>query len=294
MADNDLFNEDPNEVSNNEQTGNDTGSGGPSDTDNALSGAATGDLPPEIQEWVGEGKKFSTIQDFVRGYNKSQEFIEQLQTENKSMRDEIRNSEKLDEILSRVGASGSESTPKGEGPSGETPPSGAGSNEANDSGKSTEQLIHEAVQSEVTRREAESTAKQNEEQASNQVLELAGGDRNNAKSMIKKAATDLGVSVDYLREQARVSPSAFYRMVSNSQPDNGGGGTPGTASGSSQNTQAFEKGSGFRSPDSELQPWSYWQKKRREMTKAEFYSPRVQNAMMRSRAELGDKFYDTT
>lgn len=277
------------------ETGTNTGSGSPSDTDTALAGAAKGDLPPEIAEWVGEGKKFSNVSEFVKAYGKSQEFIDQLQQENKSMRDEIRNSEKLDEILSRVGASG-DNAHKGEGPSGGTPPSGAGTDEANksDSGKSTEQLIHEAVQSEVTRREREQTANQNETQASDQVIQLAGGDRNQAKEMIKKAASDLGVTVDYLREQARVSPSAFYRMVSNSHDDRSGS-QRSTATGSSQNSQAFEsQAGGFRSPDSEIQPWSYWRKMRREMSKAEYYSPRVQNQIMRSRAELGDKFNDTT
>jgi len=294
MADNDLVeSNDPNSEAENQQTGADTGSGGPSGTDNALSGAA-GDLPPKIAEWVGEGKKFATVEDFVKGYHKAQEFIEQLQSENKSMRDEIQKTEKLDEILSRVGASG-ENAQKGEGPSGETPPSGAGTSEANTSNKSNEQMIHEAVQKEITRREREQTAVQNETQASDRVVELAGGDRDQAKQMIKKAAGDLGVSVDYLREQARVSPSAFYRMVSASQDNTRTGTQPGTASGSSQNTQAFEsKTGGFRSGDSEVQPWSYWKKKRREMSKAEFYSPRVQNQIMRSRAELGESFNDTT
>lgn len=284
MADNneDLFNE--------EETGTNQGEEGSPSGAEALAG--TGDQAGEIvSKWVGDGKKFSSVDELVKSYDNSQQFIDQLKQENADMRRELSNAEKLDHILDRIEASGSENrTPKGESTSGETPSDGAGSNDAN-----IEEQISKAVQNEVTRREKQRTAEQNQNQASDDLLELAGNDRNEAKRLLKKAATDLGVSVGYLQEQAQVSPSAFKRMVTASKEDGGSSGSlsdSGRSSGS-QNPEAFEVNS-FRSGNSDVQPWSHWQKLKKQMSKAEFYSPSVQNRIFKSRQELGERFFDTS
>lgn len=285
MADNneDLFNE--------EETGTNQGDEGSPSGAEALAG--TGDQAGDIvSKWVGEGKKFSSVDELVKSYDNSQQFIDQLKQENADMRRELTNAEKLDHILDRIEASGSENrTPKGEGAPGETPSDGAGSNDAN-----IEEQISKAVQNEVTRREKQRTAEQNQNQASDDLLELAGNDRNEAKRLLKKAATDLGVSVGYLQEQAQVSPSAFKRMVTASKEDGGGSGSglsdSGRSSGS-QNAEAFEANT-FRSGNSDVQPWSHWQKLKKQMSKAEFYSPSVQNRIFKSRQELGERFFDTS
>lgn len=287
MADNneDLFNEE-------EQTGGShQEESSPSGTE-ALAG--TGDQAGEIvSKWVGEGKKFSSVDELVKSYDNSQQFIDQLKQENADMRRELTNAEKLDHILDRIEASGSqERTPKGEGASGETPSDGAGSNDASN----IEEQISKAVQNEVTRREKQRTAEQNQNRASDDLLELAGNNRDEAKRLLKKAATDLGVSVGYLQEQAQVSPSAFKRMVTASKDGDGGGSgssSSGGSTGGSHNPEAFEANT-FRSGDGDVQPWSYWQKKKREMSKAEFYSPGVQNRIFKSRQQLGERFFDTS
>ena len=42
-----------------------------------------------LDQLVGEGKKFSNVEELVRSYNHSQQFIEQLQTETKGLREEL-------------------------------------------------------------------------------------------------------------------------------------------------------------------------------------------------------------
>lgn len=279
-----LFSEDGKE------TGTEKEGGEPSGTE-ALVGA--GDEAGElISKWVGDNKKFSSVDQLVESYDNSQAFIEQLKQENADMRRELTNAEKLDQILDRIEASGSQSANRrGEGPPKETPSGGTGQ-ESGASEKTNEELISEAVQREMTRIESQRTATQNLDSASDQLLELAGNDRDQAKRMLKKTAGELGVSVQYLQQQAEVSPSAFLRMVSSTEPE-GTGGAPSGAGGSSHNSQAFERDS-FRSPDGEVQPWSHWRKMKGQMTKAEFYSPSVQNRIFKSRQELGDKFFDVT
>lgn len=277
---------DPNSNENESGTGDDTGSGGPLDTSHE-NASGSGDLPPELYEWVGEGKKFSSLREFAKAYGNAQEFIDQLKEENKGMREELKNSEKLDQVLSRIGASDDNGRPSGESTSGETPSGSAGqSGEAN----ITEETLRKAVQNEVTRLERERTSLQNENEASRQVIELAGGDQQQARKMISDTAEELGVTTSYLREQAKTSPTAFYRLVQASQ----GGATQsssGGSSGSGQRSEAFEGKT--KSHPSGAKPWSHWKKAKKEMSKAEYFSPSVQNEIMRSRQQLGDDFWDT-
>lgn len=264
-----------------EGTGEDKGEPSPSDKGPLCELSET-----NLDKWVGEGKKFSSVEELVKSYDNSQQFIEQLKQENADMRREVSSTEKLDKILDRIEASGA-SAPAGrdEGTPGATPSDGTGQDkEAN-----IEERISEAVQREVTRLESQRTAQQNLDSASEELLKVTDGNRDEAKTLLKQTARDLGVSVSYLQKQAEVSPSAFSRMVSASKTE---GGAP-SGAGGSHNPEAFETKS-FRSPDSEVQPWSHWQKKKREMSRAEFYSPKIQNQIFKSRQQLGDSFFDTS
>lgn len=246
---------------------------------------------------VGEGRKYSSVEKALEALEHSQSFIDQLKQENQGLREELSGQERMEEILRRVessrgeGASHSEQGGKGAGAA--TPPNGAGQNDGDKGSKFTQEEISELVRGEVTRIEHQRTAEQNETEASSKLIDLANGDQKAATDMVQKAAKDLGVSVRYLRQQAQVSPTAFYRLVSASVGGKGEGEGPSVmkSDSGSQNTEAFDRGR-YRSGDSEIQPYSHFKKLRKTLSKSEYYSPSVQNAMMRSRQQLGDSFYD--
>lgn len=247
-----------------------------------------------LSSLVGEGKKYSSVEKALEALEHSQSFIDQLKEENRGLREELTATERMEEALRRIETSRGEgavpSEQGGKGAEAETPPQGAGQD---DGKKFTQEEISELVRGEVTRIERQRTAEQNEMEASNKLVELAGGDQKDATAMVQKAAEELGVSVRYLRQQAQTSPTAFYRLVSASAKSGGDSGGPNVmkSDSGSQNTEAFNKNQ-FRSGDSEIQPYSHFKKLRKTLSKSEYYSPSVQNAMMRSRQQLGDSFYD--
>jgi hypothetical protein len=269
---------------NNNETGGNTGSDRP--LDSQPQGGGTGDIPAEVADWVGEGKKFANMAELAKAYKHSQDFIEQLKTENNDMRRELSTAEKVDQLLSRIGGSSGEGAASGEGTSGETPPSDAGESEP-----SNEEKIRQAVEQEVTKLERERSAQQNEQDANDRVVKLADGNVQEAKNMLTRTAEDLGVSVSYLREQARTSPVALERLVKASQSGSSSSTSSSSAAQGSQNSEALAS-QNTRSSSGDVQPWSHWKKLRKEISKAEYYSPEVQNRIMRSRQELGEKFYD--
>lgn len=296
-----VFNDDPNAQQtqtgdstqvNQQHAGGDGGSATPSNTnpqDNPNQPGATGDLFPEqLSRWVGEGKKYGSVDDFIKAFDNAQSFIDQLKQENASMREEMRAQERMEEILDKIGAG-----PNSQGTNGQsagTPPNGTGQQ-----GDSANVSIEEAIQKEVNRtlteRERQRTAEQNEVDASSKLVELTG-DHGAAKDLLRKASQDLGVSVDYLREQAQTSPTAFYRLVSASyeKPSET---NAGLSQSGARNSEAIGNQSVNRSrQQGDVRPWSHWKKLRREVSAAEYYSPSVQNAIMKSRQSMGDSFYD--
>jgi len=239
-------------------------------------------IPEVLEQWVGEGKKFKTMDDFVKGYEHSQTFVDQLKAENADMRSELEKASSVEDLVTRIEAS----RQKDNGDHRNTTGQDTALDEA-----SVQKLIADQVTSEVTRRERERSASQNEQHANDKLVEAMGGSLDKAKEAVKSAANDLGVSVDYLRQQAQTSPTAFLRLVqSGSNSTSGISPSQAGASRTSVNTESLQAGNVRGRGD--IQPKSHWDKLRREMNKYEFYSPRVQNAMMRSRAELGDEFYD--
>lgn len=277
------------ELFNKDTAGNQGGGSGPSGNDEVFD-TTRADLEGSLEALVGDDKKFSSAELLAKGYADSQAFIEQLKAENKQMRDELRNSEKLDEILNRVGASGNDRG--GEGADRGTPGK-TGQEEAT----ITQEEISKLVEGEVTRRESERTAKQNEDQARSLILKRTDNDMQKAKQMLVSAAEELGVSVKYLQEQARISPTAFERLVvgnqkTDTEEDSGNRGTPSASRGGGHSTDALSARDVANRGDG-AKPWSYWKKARETMSRSEYYSPQVQNEIFRSRTVLGeDAFYN--
>ena len=59
-------------------------------------------IPTELQEFVGEGKKFKTVADYVSGYKNSQEFIDTLKGETATMREELQKRKAAEELLQEI------------------------------------------------------------------------------------------------------------------------------------------------------------------------------------------------
>ena len=107
--------------------------------------------------------------------------------------------------------------------------------------------------------------------------ELEGSFGTEAKAQIEKKATELGMSVDRLRDIAAESPNAFFALIGeNKRPANP------MVSGSVRTE-------GVAMQPSTERNFEYYQNLRRENRNL-YYSAKTQQQMFNDKARLGDKF----
>lgn len=160
-----------------------------------------------LDQLVGEGKKFKTVEDLARGKAESDRYVDQLRSELDNQRK--LNEEKLDQLLESVKnkstntANGNTQTPTNQNTSGS--PDG-GNTSPNDAGSDIESLVKKALkeQEDLTRKEA------NVQVVTEKLTELYG---EKASNVVKTRANELGMSVKQLEEMASTSPKAFLTLV---------------------------------------------------------------------------------
>lgn len=138
---------------------------------------------------------------------------------------------------------------------------------------SIESLVEEAIR----KREQDQTVSQNLKQV-DETLEKAYGTE--AGKIVQERASELGMSLDRLKEIASESPTAFMRLIGQEAGEK----AP-RAPSSSVNTQS----NAFHS--SGEKNWNFYQDMRRKDPK-QYYSPKVQRELMENRTRLGDRFYN--
>ena len=174
-------------------------------------------VPTIASEFVGEGKKYSSVEVALGAIPHAQEHIGNLEAENARLRAAVDSSTKLDDALSRIEAS-------------EVPTAIPAAPE-----NSQAQMREEArnVYNEISVEQAKA---QNVELANTAVFELYG---EKASEMTIAAAAAMGVSVDFLKATAEKSPVAFMTLV---KDNSGQSGALPTSNTSTINSEAFSQG----------------------------------------------------
>ncbi len=142
------------------------------------------------------------------------DFIEQLKQETKRLRDELNNKldaeqalEELRNELKSLKAVQQQSVKDG------TPSA------------LSEVDIRTLVQKTITEREANSSKEQNIKQANDNLVASLGGDVKKAAEEVQKRAKELGVSVQFLKDAAAQSPTAFIKLIGGDKSSNSDDGT---------------------------------------------------------------------
>lgn len=161
---------------------------------------------------VGEGKKFKTAEDLAKGKLEADTFIEHMKQEQAQLREHLEAErvkfqsleEKLDGLL-KAQTQAPASTPASQQPTGsvETPD------------------IAKLIKDELSAQSAASTAEANLKRSNQSVVDHFGGDMAKAKQAVQEKAQALGVTVDYLQEQAKTAPEMFLSVMGvKSKPSN--------------------------------------------------------------------------
>jgi len=161
----------------------------------------TGQEGSLVEQLVGEGKKFATVEDLAKGKLEADSFIEQLEGENKLTREQLAaiegQSEKqatIAELIEAVKGSNKQEVAEGNQPVSD-----------DDLSKKIEEIIGS--------KNAEQTREANFKQANQAVLDKVNGDVEAAKSYVAERAKQLGTSVERLKSLGEESPAAFRELM---------------------------------------------------------------------------------
>jgi len=153
----------------------------------------TTDVSP-IEMLVGENKKFKDAEALAKGKLEADTFIEQLKGENAELRKELMSRPTSEDVLKLLRE--------------QTKP--ADSSRENTTPVLDEDTLSKLVESKLTSFEVKKKFDANELEADAKMKETYG---DKAVEVLKSKAQELGVTVKYLHDTARSSPSAFFKLL---------------------------------------------------------------------------------
>jgi len=218
-----------------------------------------------LNDLVGEGKKYKDPDELAKAYANIEAHTKTVERENAEIRarlDILEANPPNDE-----GNSGREQVPIGDNQS--TPPNKAPNPSDNEDFRSQ-------IRDEVKALNEAERAKANIESAAQKMIEVYG-DAAKANEAVARRAQELGVSVDWLKDSASRSPSAFYA-------------TMGITSDRSQSTPASSGNVHLNDQGSNIRNFEYYDKIRKENPKL-YFTAAMQREMYNEARKQGGDFY---
>ena len=230
-----------------------------------------------LEELVGPGKKFASVEDLAKSKKEADAFIDKLKEENQEARTALADALKKAE----EGATVSDLLKEFRGST-----SNSGDNQ-----DLSEEHFQELVTKIVEKREAEKTKAARREESLNPVRQKVNGDQEAVDLFIAEKAKELGMPKESLLSLAETSPKAFTSLVlgaSSTPPQGSTSGLPGR-----KNTGALNPSTEMEINGHKTKAW--YDKQRAEMGTSRFLGDiRLQNQILKDRTALGDKFYGGT
>lgn len=223
-----------------------------------------------VEQLVGEGKKFKDLESLAKGKLEADRHIEEITKTLNELREEVSKQDYAKELLTKLQDKGADAGTANSAMGTDT------SNSANGNTTQNASEIEALVEQLITKKEKTRTLEQNIAVANNAVVSQYG---EKAAEVVKLKASELGMSVDRLKEIAAESPTAFLQLIGAKTQVK----TDSVTNPSSIRSETFSNTNSDRTFD-------YYQKMRKE-NKSLYYSPKVQRMLMDDRLRLGDKFY---
>ena len=217
-----------------------------------------------------KGENWRDPETLAKGKLEADGYIKNLEDQLASMREDIKKQDYQNEILTQLQNKATETSAVNP----EVPNDNTSVNTQNTTGAVNEEDLKSLVEKTLNQRELQAKVQTNLELVDK---ELEGSFGTEAKAQIEKKATELGMSIDRLREIAAESPNAFFALIGeNKRP-----------------VDPIVSGS-VRTEGVSMQPsternFEYYQNLRRENRNL-YYSAKTQQQMFEDKARLGDKF----
>lgn len=177
-------------------------------------------LPEELQNLVGEDKKYKSVEDALKSIPHSQQHISQLEQELAEMRERLESARTVDDILDQINQPKQEEHKEPE--------------RKQESPQLSQDDIARIVDSRISEQERMQTAHQNQQAVVERMQELYG---DKAEETYVHRAEELGVPVEWLNETASKSPQAVFELFGLNKKERA---TPKKTSEGSYNSDSFK------------------------------------------------------
>lgn len=228
-----------------------------------------------LEELVGEGKKFKSVDELARGKAESDAYIQTLTSKLDELRDELTKRKTVEEVADLLRSR------QDKVPSNHAHDDGDGEDEPVVPNSFKQEDIEALLEKKLQEKEAMSRAERNLNEV-NEKLRNKFGD--GASKVLMEKADQLGVSMEYLEAQAKANPKVFYRLIDLDRTTSSF--TPHTPPSSSVNTVMSDGlGEGARTA-------SYYEK----LFKAQphlRWDPKITIQQHKDAQRLKEKFFDT-
>lgn len=241
----------------------------------------TADQHSYLEQLVGEGKRYASLEELAKGRVEADLFIDQLKKETGELRTEMEKRLSLEDLLKQKDASSSEK------PAPEPQPADDSANREAEPApdKSKDDDLGAKVREILESERSKSTTEANLNSVAETLVQTYGSEEK-AREAVRARAADLGLSVNFLMETAAASPKAFLEVVGlkESGPKSPGGKTPGAVNSAAMVSATPQRGG-------EPQTYAEFEALRRD-NPAKYFTPKVQNKMYALAREKGDSFFN--
>lgn len=141
-----------------------------------------------LENWVGEGKKYKTVQDFASSFSYAQEHIKRLEEENRKYRESLENY-----------ASGTEEEEQGE----------------YEDNRNNSPFDENVLKNAYTKFQKEEQMQANIKKVNDELYGLYG---EKAAETLQNRAKELGLGIEKLKEMAMLSPQACLTLINPTAP----------------------------------------------------------------------------
>jgi hypothetical protein len=143
-------------------------------------------IPTELTEWVGEGKKYRTVEDAMKSVPHAQSHIQKLEAERVALQEELAKRKAAEEVLAEIKAASTKTV--------ETP------------AKSVDEATIAAIAARTLEQREQTRIYESNAQSVAGTLKEKFGDK--AEDVYKAKAAELGLSIEDFNAMSRKSPKA--------------------------------------------------------------------------------------
>lgn len=151
-------------------------------------------LPPEVQEFVGEGKKYKSLQDALKSIPHAQTHIQRLEQELTEAKTAAAKAVAMEELLEEINKSKVQPAPQ-------STPASSGVQDVD---------LDSVVEQALARKEAQKVAQANAQKVIN-AFQVKFGEQSEAQFI--KLAEENGLPISYLNTLAQTSPQAVLKLA---------------------------------------------------------------------------------